>query len=405
MKRLIVCLDGTWQTLEQHNLTNIAIIARSVAHAEPRPGQDTVQQIVIYSQGVGATTDALADKSMLGAASKRLTRLAGGAFGEGLEDTLLDTYIRLAFNYEAGDEIYVFGFSRGAFIARSLVGMINTVGIVSRRFVDLAWEGFRIYRSKPKDDATQGEIDTHHREARTFRMSYGKGKRDAQGARMQSDDVPPIAYMGIFDTVGQRGAPDAFGWLSRMLNQRYGFHNLRPCPNVLAARHAVAIDECRLGFPPTLWDNLEEANARVGRKAFHQRWFVGMHGDVGGGVGSPLSATPLKWVVEGAQEMGLKFYHTEESPYLHALDAAGLRVDSEIKRPSFLRSLSPMNMPIRPRRIWRHRERPSDADAEEILHLSVAYRASLKTLRPRYQPPPIRPFTKALRKMAERSPD
>ncbi|MEQ1492688.1 MAG: DUF2235 domain-containing protein, partial [Terricaulis sp.] len=395
MKRLIVCLDGTWQTLEQTNITNIAIIARSITHAEQRPGQDTIQQIVIYSQGVGATTDALARTSLMGKASRDLTRLAGGAFGEGLEDMLLDTYVRLAFNYEPGDEIYVFGFSRGAFIARSLVGLIDAVGIVSRRFVDLAWEGFRIYRARPREGAAQEEFEAHAREAREFRRQYGKGRRDAQGARIQSDDAPPITYMGIFDTVGQRGAPGV-SWLSKLVNRRYGFHNLKPCANVMAARHAVAIDECRLGFPPTLWTDLDEANARVGRKAFEQRWFVGMHGDVGGGVGSPLSATPLRWVVEGAQAMGLKLYDTEESPYLQAMKQAGLSFDSAIKRPGLLKSLSPMNIPLRTRRIWSKRQAPSEADAEDNFHPSVAYRVALQNLRPRYRPPPIRPFRKAL---------
>src|SRR5262245_5822884 len=107
MKRLIVCLDGTWQTLEQTNLTNIAIIARSLAHTDVRPDGARVPQIVFYSQGVGATIDALEHKSLIGAANAKFTRLAGGVFGEGLEDTLLDVYLRIAFNYEPGDEIYI----------------------------------------------------------------------------------------------------------------------------------------------------------------------------------------------------------------------------------------------------------------------------------------------------------
>ena len=118
----------------------------------------------------------------------------------------------------------------------------------------------------------------------------------------------------MFDTVGQRGAPDAFGWISDLMNKRYGFHNVRICPNVQSARHAVAIDEQRLGFPPTLWEHIDNSNtaaqARAGadpnRLYYEQRWFVGSHGDVGGGNNSPLSAAPLKWIAEGAAACGLQ---------------------------------------------------------------------------------------------------
>lgn len=404
MKRMVVCLDGTWQTLEQTKLTNIAIIARSIAHSDAQDGKPTVPQIVIYSQGVGASTNAIERRSLLGKANKEFERLAGGLFGEGLEDTLLETYVRLCFNFEPGDEIYLFGFSRGAFMARSLAGLIECAGILSRRHVEYAWDAFTLYRSKPRDDAPQDEKDEHTAKARSFRMEYGKGSYDENGRRAKSDEAPAITYMGIFDTVGQRGAPDAFGWFSRLLNRRFGFHNLQPCQNVLAGRHAVSIDECRLGFPPTLWDNLDDANKRVGSQAFEQHWFAGMHGDVGGGVGSRLSATPLRWIVQGAEAVGLKFYQTEESPYLQEMKAAGLSYDGKITSPSLLRMLTPMNLPVRTRRIWRKPGLPSETDAEKSLHVSVAKRAVMG-LRPRYRPAPIRPFRKLLVKLAERTPD
>jgi uncharacterized protein (DUF2235 family) len=418
MKRIVVCFDGTWQQLRQDKLTNIGIIARSIAHTHTLPDFDgrphQIPQIVIYSQGVGANTNALGEASFLGNAQHTFNRLAGGIFGEGLEDELVQTYLRLAFNFEQGDEIYVFGFSRGAFAARSLVGLINCSGIVSRIHADQAWEAFRLYRTRLPDTANDAQKAEHDQAKKQFRMLYGKGARAADGSRIKTDTVPDITYLGIFDTVGQRGMPDALGWMSKLLNKRYGFHNLRICPNVRSARHAVAIDERRLGFPPTLWDSLDESNAeaqaRPGadptRKYYDQRWFVGTHGDVGGGNGSALSAAPLKWVAEGATLAGLRFYGKhgdDESPLDTALREAGLSFDASISRPSFWKSLSPMNYQIYSRKIWNDKRRPTAEDVERYLDPTVAMRAEAARVAPRYRPAPLRPFSKALRSVAEKN--
>jgi hypothetical protein len=207
--------------------------------------------------------------------------------------------------------------------------------------------------------------------------------------------------------------PDAFGWISGLFNRRYGFHNVRICPNVESARHAVAIDERRLGFPPTLWEHLDEANAaaqaRTGssRTFYEQRWFVGSHGDVGGGNNSPLSAAPLKWIAEGAAACGLRFYakHGEdESPLDRTLREAGLSFDAPITRPSFWKSLSPMNYPVHTRRIWRAKSQPGPTDIETHLDATVAQRALADHLRPRYAPSSLRPFRKALKAWAKDRP-
>jgi uncharacterized protein (DUF2235 family) len=414
MKRLIVCFDGTWQQLRQDNLTNIGIIARSIAHTNTTDAAK-IPQIVIYSQGVGANTAALGRASFLGRTSQTFNRLAGGIFGEGLEDLLVDTYLRLAFNYEDGDEIYIFGFSRGAFAARSLTGLINCSGIVSRMHADQAWEAFGLYRAAPTDDASDTAKQEYEDAKLQFRRLYGKGRRAEDGTRIANDEPPPITYLGVFDTVGQRGMPDAFGWISRLFNRRYGFHNVRICPNVQAARHAVAIDEQRLGFPPTLWEALDESNtsaksrpgADPARTYYEQRWFVGSHGDVGGGNSSALSAAPLKWVAEGAAACGLRFYAKygdDESPLDRALREAGLNFDAPITRPSFWKSLSPMNYPIYSRRIWQGKSQPAPADIEANLDRTVAQRALAEHMRPRYQPSALRPFRKALKEWAKHQP-
>ncbi len=401
MKRFVICFDGTWQMLRQPKPTNIAIIARSVAHTNTTEDGREIPQVVLYSQGVGTNTDALGKDGFMDGLTEGLNKLLGGVFGEGLENNIVDTYLRLAFNYEAGDEIYVFGFSRGAFCARSFAGLINSAGIVSRQHADKAWDAFRLYRNRPGPKATQFQKDDYDKARRGFRLLYGKGVRAADGTRIKSDEPPTITYLGIFDTVGQRGMPSALGGFARTLNKSFGFHDMKIGGNVLAARHAVAIDERRLGFPPTLWEGLDEANRRPhcsGRQLYQQRWFVGTHGDIGGGEGSPLSAAPLKWIAEGAGECGLRFYGTygeDESPLDKAVREAGLVFNGRISRPKFWNSLSPMNYPIYSRRIWvakARKDRPSPDLVANMLDPTVAQRLNAKDIRPRYSPAPLKPF-------------
>jgi hypothetical protein len=162
-------------------------------------------------------------------------------------------------------------------------------------------------------------------------------------------------------------------------------------------RHAVAIDESRLGFPITLWEGLQDDNARLGRDAYHQRWFIGTHGDVGGGNQSMLSALALKWIAEGARDAGLRFYDTygeDESPLDARLREAGMCFDANITYPSFTRALEPMNYPWSPRKIWTKRDRPSLADAEDHFDPSVLERASARHLR--YRPNGLKPFRRAI---------
>lgn len=406
MKRFIVCFDGTWQKLRQPQPTNIAIIARSVAHTHTLADGSTIPQIVIYTQGVGSNVDALGKDGFLDGFSEWLNRMLGGVFGEGLEDCIVETYLRLAFNYEDGDEIYVFGFSRGAFCARSFAGLIGCAGIVSRMHAEKAWDAFRLYRSTPRPKASKLQLEDFERSRRDFRASYGKGKRAADGTRIKSDEPPKVTYLGIFDTVGQRGVPSALGGLARFFNKRFGFHDMQIGSSVLSARHAVAVDENRLGFPPTLWEGVDEANKRPhcveGRQHYAQRWFIGTHGDIGGGEGSPLSAAPLKWIAEGAAECGLRFYGTygeDESPLSKAVREAGLVFKGRISRPRFWDSLSPMNYPFASRKIWAaksRKEKPTVDYAANLLDPSVVERLTDREMKPRYNPEPLKPFRPVL---------
>ncbi|HRP11023.1 MAG TPA: DUF2235 domain-containing protein [Terricaulis sp.] len=419
-KRIVVCMDGTWQSLRQDRPTNIALIARSVAHKETVKNgagePDYIHQIVIYTQGVGANVGALPGRSFFSLAMSRFNRLAGGVFGEGLEDGILDAYMRLCFNYEEGDEIYIFGFSRGAFAARRLAGLINTSGILSRQYIHLAWEAYTLYHNAPSRRASDGAREEHEKEARRFRENFGKGGRTPDGTRTKRGDPPLITFLGVFDTVVQRGLGDVVASITAWGRNRYELKNFVICPNVIAARHAVAVDERRRAFPLTPWEQIAESNEMMRKKLnkpertyYYQRWFVGTHGDVGGGEEkSTLSALALKWMAEGAAEMGLRFYATygeDKSPMAAALAHADLSFDQPISRPAWWKRLIiPVHFGGPARKIWNSKQAPVETDFEGYFHSSVLQRVRAEYVRPPYNPAAMRPFRKLLKAMRAQTP-
>lgn len=417
-KRIVVCMDGTWQSLRQDKPTNIALIARSVAHKETVRDANGhvsyIHQMVLYSQGVGAATTAIPGRNLISSVNSYVNRLFGGAFGDGLEDGILDVYLRLCFNYEEGDEIYIFGFSRGAFAARRLAGLINTSGILSRRNIHKAWDAYTLYHNAPSRGATDGKRQEHEEQALQFRKLYGKGGRRPDGTRTEVGEPPSIRFLGVFDTVVQRGLggiiASATGWGRR----RFKFKNFLVCPNVEAARHAVAVDERRWTFTPTLWEGLGDSNAtarvKLGtpdRTYYHQRWFIGTHGDIGGGEGSKLSAVTLKWMTDGAAEMGLRFYAThgdDRSPLDDAFAEIDKAYDSAITVPPlWKRLLYPIHYPIHARTAWLDRKvHPADTDVDLYLDATVVQRITADHVRPRYNPPSLRAFRKLFKAMIKK---
>jgi uncharacterized protein (DUF2235 family) len=418
----VICMDGTWQNLRQDTPTNIGLIARSVAHKETvrdsagNPTGDYVYQTVIYTQGVGSNIGALARMTFGSWVLGMLNRVFGGALGEGLEDGILDTYLRLSFNYEDGDELFIFGFSRGAFAARKLAGIINIAGILSRRSVHRAWDAFDLYYDKPGFDAPEEQKQEHEARALRFRQEHGKGGRNPDGTRIAIDTPPAIAYIGVFDTVMQRGLGQVLDALMPKIARRYRFKNLRMCPNVTAARHAMAIDENRRGFPASPWEALDEANEKARRlpganpnsTPFQQRWFIGRHGDIGGGDGSPLAAAALKWIADGAAEKGLRFYAkhgADMSPMEEEITRAGPEVyRANIGRGKFSDLLKIHTWPGAARKIWSDRhKRPTPDDLVLYLDESVVRRSNDDEMRPRYKPAALRPFREAIKTMKERA--
>ncbi|MET0287780.1 MAG: DUF2235 domain-containing protein [Polyangiales bacterium] len=270
MKRIVVCCDGTWQRPGQSfrgekSPTNVARLAASVAKHD---GQ--VPQITYYDQGVG--TENVADV------------LGGGALGVGLDQNILEAYRFLVLNYEVGDAIYLFGFSRGAYTVRSLAGMIRKCGILRRELLLLETDAIELYRKRVDD------VDADD-ESKSFR---------AENA-LHGDAPVPIQCVGVWDTVGALGIPGVLG-LSGAFNLRYRFHDTSLSRHVKHAYHALSIDERRAPFEPTLWSPSHEADQQL-----EQAWFCGTHSDVGGGLGTnaKLSTVTLAWMFERAKRAGL----------------------------------------------------------------------------------------------------
>src|SRR5262245_3184313 len=270
MKRLVVCCDGTWNRPDQTKQgvaspTNVAKFSLALADADEAGNP----QLLHYETGVG---------------TRRGERIAGGMFGIGLSRNVQDGYRFLIDCYEPGDKLYLLGFSRGAYTARSIAGLVRNAGILRHEHRDRVEQAYAVYRT-PDTDSKPGRIGSE-----LFPRSY-------------SQSEVYIEFVGVWDTVGALGIPiDGFRppWLSRL----WTFHDTTLSRYVLNAFHAMAIDERRRPFRPTLWVQRDDA----ANQTLEQVWFSGAHCDVGGGYRDPgLSEIPLLWMAEKAKSCGLVF--------------------------------------------------------------------------------------------------
>jgi len=273
MKRIVIFSDGTWNSPEEGLPTNVLRMARSV---RGRAGE--LEQVVFYDWGVG--TDRL--------------KLSGGISGAGIDKNIMDCYRFIVHNYDVGDELYFFGFSRGAYTVRSLAGFIRNCGLLRKEHEDRIPEAYQLYRKRMKGSSPNEAGPTQ------FRANYAVA------------DITPIQFVGVWDTVGSLGIPVPF-WGS-LGSQEFLFHDTEPSKIVLRARHALAIDENRQDFEPTLWDDKAKLDIK-------QVWFAGVHSDIGGGYAEAgLSHCAMDWMIKEASASGLEFEPfllaaTQPNPY------------------------------------------------------------------------------------------
>lgn len=265
-RRLVLLLDGTWN--KRQDSTNVWRMRALLRHG-PR-------QRVYYDEGVGTAKGEV---------------FRGGVFGSGLSAKVLNAYLWLMEQYEdatesetgLADEIFVFGFSRGAFTARSLVGLLSIAGLLRRdaptRIVDA------VELTQLDGLAEDSPI------ARDFRRRFGR--------------TVEVRFMGVWDTVGALGVPKVPGVPSFEFwgLEKNGYHKVEVLPRIVKhARHAVALDEHRYVFDATLWPDGRHA------QSMEQRWFMGAHANVGGGYGDDaLFLRPLQWLQHESIQYGLKF--------------------------------------------------------------------------------------------------
>lgn len=219
--------------------------------------------MVFYDEGVGTS-------------GSMLERMSGGLSGDGIDDNIKQLYKFIALNYCEGDEVYLFGFSRGAYTVRSLVGMVLKSGVVHRDQLEWAHEAYELYRSTATPDSDR---------AKDFRAAHGK--------------VVPITCVACFDTVGALGVPTNMD-IFKISKRRYEFHDVVLSPLVKNAIHMLSIEEDRTAFEPTLMKESVEGQLT-------QKYFWGRHSGVGGGLKREVicSAITFDFLVEEMKKRGL----------------------------------------------------------------------------------------------------
>lgn len=277
-KNIIILSDGTAQKGGVGSNTNVYKLFNMI---EDR----TSKQIAFYDPGLG--TD--------------WRKVSGSIAGGGFSKNILDCYRFLFENFEASDQIFLFGFSRGAATVRSLSGFIHLFGILPKSRSDLIKKAFKIY--KIKNDKIRGKkaqafIQKHH-------TMWCK-----------------INFLGVWDTVAALGLPVKS--ISVVLDKFFPhkFHNFQLSDSVVFARHALSIDETRKTFHPVVWDTIENDKEHK----MKQVWFSGVHTDVGGGYKEEdLSNITLKWMIREAVDKGLIIY--EKSPTYQKLLTSPVEVN------------------------------------------------------------------------------
>ncbi|HEX8327431.1 MAG TPA: DUF2235 domain-containing protein [Hymenobacter sp.] len=282
-KNLVICCDGTWNsaTDEAFGMPTPTNVHRLYQACQDR-AESQEQQFVWYQPGVGA----------LGG---RIRRAFEGTTGTGVSANIRRGYTAVARHYEAGDRIFLLGFSRGAFTARSIAGMIQQVGLLVDPTAEAVREAYRYYESKRYNPAlyAPGQYD---RPDPTIHHLLHKPTRYVR-----------VHFVGVWDTVSSLGF-SFWGWSFNLrLFFRNGFHDLSPNRITDHVCHALAMDEMRTSFMPTLW---EVPPGEPAAGDIEQVWFRGVHSDVGGGYAErDLADIAYRWLAERAISQGLLVRH------------------------------------------------------------------------------------------------
>lgn len=296
-KRLVLCSDGTGNQGGWGQDSNVYRMYKAV---------DTSQgdQVIFYDNGVGTQ-------------SNRIFRALAGAFGFGFEGNVRDLYEFLVRNYEDGDEIYLFGFSRGAATVRSFASLVHICGLVRKLDDNGNWLS---------TDQIQSGLDEA---IRCYRQHETNPQAAANFKRTNAMEVP-IHFLGVWDTVSALGFPKDWSLLFKYFFEGvdilsdalfpHRYHSMKLPPNVRTACHAVAIDDERRTFAPIM---LDEHDDRPDQHV-EQVWFPGVHSNVGGGYRrTGLSDLALDWMMERATAAGLRVSASRRADVKHRTNIHG----------------------------------------------------------------------------------
>ncbi|KAG8772821.1 hypothetical protein FRC19_000117 [Serendipita sp. 401] len=300
-KRLIVCCDGTGRSStgdgEETVPTNVTRFARALESSDRYRNDENVvkeiPQIVLYQTGVGT-----------GGLTKISDDIAG-AFGFGVDLHVLEAYTFFSSNYESGDQLFLFGFSRGAFTARAIASLICHVGLLDKQHLKYLPMIYKRYKERRGSKEKRDEFDRWFEET-----------KELLGFELHTK--VEIRHLGLWDTVGSLGVPRT--WISQTLsrvginldlNKEYEYHDTSfPIPKddwkgcIFAASQALSIDETRISFSPTLlYAPIQPQTDMTSRHgtSFSQVWFPGVHTDVGGGYSrsyKDMSDITFAWMVD-----------------------------------------------------------------------------------------------------------
>jgi uncharacterized protein (DUF2235 family) len=305
MRNIVILCDGTGNEISE-NISNVLKLYRCLRKTE----KTQPRQLVFYDPGVGT----LERPDVWHKLRQDFNAILGLATGYGLDHHVLAAYAFLVANYQDGDQIYLFGFSRGAYTVRVLAGLIHKVGLISPQQVNLAGSGLIAYK--------QFSSDVVPKLGPNWRALTDAGDEDgpiaatpfdnaAQFARITSTRWPTIKFVGVWDTVASVIVPraDRLYWPS-LEELAFTLQN----PSVQIFRQAISIDERRCMFRLKKWDEPQTFthnrfnDAHAEPQDIKQVWFAGVHADIGGGyteIESGLSKYPLIWMIDEATKCGL----------------------------------------------------------------------------------------------------
>jgi len=294
-KCIIICSDGTGNTAIKGRGTNVFKVFEAIDLNGHKTRPELTPQVALYDDGVG-TEDF------------KPLKIFAGATGFGLSRNIRQLYKELVRIYDPGDRIFLFGFSRGAFTVRSLVGLITACGILDSE---------KLLTTDDLESAVSKAYRVYRKSYRTALAKLFLSQPDTSVIKQFREEhcrpcEVPIAFMGVWDTVDAVGLPFHISDFINMAVYRFKFRDHKLSKHVERACHALALDDERHSFHPLLWHEDDEGDA----KRIEQVWFAGAHSNVGGGYPKQgMSLVALEWMMRKAEGAGLRLIGADRALY------------------------------------------------------------------------------------------